>query len=67
MKKAVLLVPLLTTVAFLAGQTSFAQPWSVPVTNSTPQVRPPPANWIAAPKQGIKGRPVDFEYVRHEA
>jgi benzoyl-CoA 2,3-dioxygenase component B len=24
------------------------------------------ANWIAAPKQGIKGRPVDFEYVRHE-
>jgi benzoyl-CoA 2,3-dioxygenase component B len=22
------------------------------------------ANWIAAPKQGIKGRPVDFEYVR---
>jgi benzoyl-CoA 2,3-dioxygenase component B len=25
------------------------------------------ANWIAAPKQGIKGRTVDFEYVRHEA
>jgi benzoyl-CoA 2,3-dioxygenase component B len=24
------------------------------------------ANWIAPPKQGIKGRPVDFEYVRHE-
>jgi benzoyl-CoA 2,3-epoxidase subunit B len=24
------------------------------------------ASWIAAPKQGIKGRPVDFEYVRHE-
>jgi benzoyl-CoA 2,3-dioxygenase component B len=24
------------------------------------------ANWIAAPRQGIKGRPVDFEYVRHE-
>jgi benzoyl-CoA 2,3-dioxygenase component B len=23
------------------------------------------AGWIAAPKQGIKGRPVDFEYVRH--
>jgi benzoyl-CoA 2,3-dioxygenase component B len=23
------------------------------------------ANWISAPKQGIKGRPVDFEYVRH--
>jgi benzoyl-CoA 2,3-dioxygenase component B len=23
------------------------------------------ANWIGAPKQGIKGRPVDFEYVRH--
>jgi benzoyl-CoA 2,3-dioxygenase component B len=22
------------------------------------------ANWIAAPKQGIKGRPVNFEYVR---
>ncbi|MGE0322534.1 MAG: benzoyl-CoA 2,3-epoxidase subunit BoxB [Polyangiaceae bacterium] len=22
------------------------------------------ANWIAAPKHGIKGRPVDFEYVR---
>jgi benzoyl-CoA 2,3-epoxidase subunit B len=22
------------------------------------------ANWIAAPKQGIKGRPVEFEYVR---
>ncbi|HET9596886.1 MAG TPA: benzoyl-CoA 2,3-epoxidase subunit BoxB [Anaeromyxobacteraceae bacterium] len=25
------------------------------------------AHWIAAPKQGIKGRPIDFEYVRHEA
>jgi len=25
------------------------------------------ANWISAPKQGIKGRPVDFEYVRHDA
>jgi benzoyl-CoA 2,3-dioxygenase component B len=25
------------------------------------------AHWIGAPKQGIKGRPVDFEYVRHEA
>jgi len=25
------------------------------------------ANWIAAPKQGVKGRPVDFEYVRHGA
>ena len=24
------------------------------------------AGWIAAPKQGIKGRPVDFEYVRHD-
>jgi benzoyl-CoA 2,3-dioxygenase component B len=24
------------------------------------------ANWISAPKQGIRGRPVDFEYVRHE-
>jgi benzoyl-CoA 2,3-dioxygenase component B len=24
------------------------------------------ASWIAAPKQGIKGRAVDFEYVRHE-
>lgn len=24
------------------------------------------ANWIAAPKQGIKGRPVDADYVRHE-
>jgi benzoyl-CoA 2,3-epoxidase subunit B len=23
------------------------------------------AGWIGAPKQGIKGRPVDFEYVRH--
>lgn len=23
------------------------------------------ANWISAPKHGIKGRPVDFEYVRH--
>ncbi len=23
------------------------------------------ANWLSAPKQGIKGRPVDFEYVRH--
>jgi benzoyl-CoA 2,3-epoxidase subunit B len=22
------------------------------------------ANWIAAPKRGIKGRPIDFEYVR---
>jgi benzoyl-CoA 2,3-dioxygenase component B len=22
------------------------------------------ANWLAAPRQGIKGRPVDFEYVR---
>ena len=25
------------------------------------------ANWISPPKQGIKGRPVDFEYVRHPA
>jgi benzoyl-CoA 2,3-dioxygenase component B len=25
------------------------------------------ANWIAPPKHGIKGRPVDFEYVRHHA
>ncbi len=25
------------------------------------------AGWISAPKQGIKGRPVDFEYVRREA
>jgi benzoyl-CoA 2,3-dioxygenase component B len=25
------------------------------------------AGWISAPKQGIKGRPVDFEYVRHDA
>ncbi len=24
------------------------------------------ASWIAAPKHGIKGRPVDFEYVRHQ-
>ncbi len=24
------------------------------------------AGWISAPKQGIKGRPVDFEYVRRE-
>jgi len=23
------------------------------------------AHWISAPKQGVKGRPVDFEYVRH--
>jgi benzoyl-CoA 2,3-dioxygenase component B len=22
------------------------------------------ANWIAAPRQGIKGKPLDFEYVR---
>jgi benzoyl-CoA 2,3-dioxygenase component B len=25
------------------------------------------ANWIAPPKIGIKGKPIDFEYVRHEA
>jgi benzoyl-CoA 2,3-epoxidase subunit B len=25
------------------------------------------AHWIDAPKQGIRGRPVDFEYVRREA
>jgi benzoyl-CoA 2,3-epoxidase subunit B len=25
------------------------------------------AGWLSAPKQGIKGRPVDFEYVRREA
>jgi benzoyl-CoA 2,3-dioxygenase component B len=24
------------------------------------------ANWIAAPRQGIKGRPIEFEYVRRE-
>jgi benzoyl-CoA 2,3-dioxygenase component B len=24
------------------------------------------ASWISPPKQGIKGRPVDFEYVRHD-
>jgi benzoyl-CoA 2,3-dioxygenase component B len=22
------------------------------------------ANWIGAPRQGIKGKPVDYEYVR---
>jgi benzoyl-CoA 2,3-dioxygenase component B len=22
------------------------------------------ANWIAAPTKGLKGKPVDFEYVR---
>ena len=25
------------------------------------------AGWIAAPRQGIKGRPIEFEYVRREA
>ncbi|MBL8684948.1 MAG: benzoyl-CoA 2,3-epoxidase subunit BoxB [Myxococcales bacterium] len=25
------------------------------------------ANWISAPKQGIKGRPVEFEYVKRQA
>ncbi len=25
------------------------------------------AHWIAPPKQGIKGTPLDFEYVRHQA
>jgi benzoyl-CoA 2,3-dioxygenase component B len=25
------------------------------------------ANWIAAPPRGIKGKPIDFEYVRHSA
>ncbi|HZU84614.1 MAG TPA: benzoyl-CoA 2,3-epoxidase subunit BoxB [Polyangiaceae bacterium] len=25
------------------------------------------AHWIAPPKQGIRGRPIDFEYVRREA
>jgi benzoyl-CoA 2,3-dioxygenase component B len=25
------------------------------------------ANWIAAPARGIKGHPVDYEYVRHDA
>jgi benzoyl-CoA 2,3-dioxygenase component B len=24
------------------------------------------AHWIAAPKKGIKGKPIDFEYVRHD-
>jgi benzoyl-CoA 2,3-dioxygenase component B len=24
------------------------------------------ANWIAPPPRGIKGQPVDYEYVRHE-
>jgi len=24
------------------------------------------ANWLAAPRQGIKGRPIEFEYVRRE-
>ena len=23
------------------------------------------AHWIAPPRQGIKGRPIEFEYVRH--
>lgn len=32
-----------------------------------PVVRPQEmASWIAAPRQGIKGRPVDFEYVRRD-
>jgi benzoyl-CoA 2,3-dioxygenase component B len=25
------------------------------------------ANWIGAPPRGIKGRPVDFEYVKHSS
>ena len=25
------------------------------------------AGWVSAPKQGIKGRPIDFEYVRRDA
>ena len=25
------------------------------------------ANWIAAPKRGINGQPVDFEYVRTDS
>jgi benzoyl-CoA 2,3-dioxygenase component B len=25
------------------------------------------ANWIAAPPRGIKGQPVNYAYVRHEA
>jgi benzoyl-CoA 2,3-dioxygenase component B len=24
------------------------------------------ANWIAAPKRGVKGRPIEFEYVRFD-
>jgi benzoyl-CoA 2,3-dioxygenase component B len=24
------------------------------------------ANWIAPPKRGIKGKPIDYEYVRHD-
>ena len=24
------------------------------------------AHWIAAPKKGIKGKPIEFEYVRHD-
>jgi benzoyl-CoA 2,3-dioxygenase component B len=24
------------------------------------------ASWVSAPKQGIKGRPIDFEYVRRD-
>lgn len=49
MKKVLTFLPSLATVAFLVSLTSFAQPWSIPLTNSTPQVRPPPTNWVATP------------------
>ena len=60
------------------GRASSAQKGAVAADRGRPGVRAVPdakpvyepgkmANWIAPPKQGIKGRPVDFEYVRHDA
>lgn len=49
MKKVFLLGSGLAAIFCLATVISLAQPWSIPVTNSTPQVRPPPTNWVATP------------------
>ena len=45
MKNLITPARLLAAISFLALETGLAQPWSVPASNTIPQVRPPPPNW----------------------
>lgn len=49
MKNVFLIAAVVVTALSLVCSPSSAQPWSVPATNAVPQVRPPAADWVAAP------------------